>query len=67
LIQNVNTHKLGKKLKKQYVKTGRSFYGYATEILEGLSVEDAITFPYGDGAVEGTSVEITDDMGVFYQ
>lgn len=55
------------KLKKQYVKTGRSFYGYATEILEGLSVEDAITFPYGDGAVEGTSVEITDDMGVFYQ
>lgn len=55
------------KLKKQYVKTGRSFYGYATEILEGLSLEDAITFPYGDGAIEGTSVEISDDVGVFYQ
>ena len=63
----VTVEKKEGKLKKQYVKTGRSFYGYATEILEGLSVEDAITFPYGDGAVEGASVEITDDMGVFYQ
>ena len=55
------------KLKKQYVRTGRSFYGYATEITEGLSMEDAITFPYGDGAKEGTSAEMSEDMGVFWQ
>lgn len=55
------------KLKKQYIKTGRSFYGYATEIKEGLSMEDAITFPYGDGGSEGTSTEMAEGREVFWQ
>ncbi|MDO4414213.1 MAG: biotin/lipoyl-binding protein [Erysipelotrichaceae bacterium] len=55
------------KLKKQYVKTGKTFYGYATEIVEGLSEEDMITFPYGDGGVEGAASEVSDDVGVFYR
>lgn len=55
------------RLKKQYVRTGKTYYGYATEILEGLSEEDAITFPYGSGAIEGSKAERTEDMGVFWQ
>jgi hypothetical protein len=55
------------KLKKQYVKTGRSYYGYSTEIKEGITEEDYITFPYGDGEKEGTAAEIAETPEVFYQ
>lgn len=41
-------------LKKQYVITGKTIYdGSAIEIKAGLSEEDMIAFPYGDGEVEG--------------
>ena len=40
-------------LKKQYVKCGKSYSGMVTEILEGLSNDDRISFPYGPGAEEG--------------
>ena len=60
--------------KMLYPAARKSEFNYNYELNETYSyetptksVEDAITFPYGDGAVEGASVEITDDMGVFYQ
>ena len=40
------------RLKKQYVKTGKSSYG-TVEILEGLTLNDKIAFPYSADAKEG--------------
>ena len=47
-------------LVKQYVKTGRSLWGQASEILSGLTKEDKIAFPYGKEAKEGVKVKETD-------
>lgn len=55
------------RLKKQYVKTGKTYYGYATEIKEGLSIDDSITFPYGPGGTEGTVTEMAEGPEVFWQ
>lgn len=41
------------RLKKQYVRTGRSLYGYSLEIKSGLTQEDYIAFPYGPDIKEG--------------
>lgn len=43
------------KLKKQYIRTGATVYGYV-EVKQGLSTEDMIAFPYGKAAVEGSTV-----------
>ena len=48
------------RLAKQYVKTGRILWGEATEIVEGLTMEDRIAFPYGKAAKEGIKVKSTD-------
>ncbi|HIQ97914.1 MAG TPA: efflux RND transporter periplasmic adaptor subunit, partial [Candidatus Limivivens merdigallinarum] len=40
------------RLKKQYVKTGKNSYG-TVEILEGLTLNDKIAFPYSADAKEG--------------
>ena len=45
------------RLVKQYVKTGRILWGDATEIVEGLTMEDRIAFPYGKEAKEGVKVK----------
>lgn len=55
------------RLKKQYVKTGKTYYGYATEIKEGVTMDDSITFPYGDGGQEGAAAEMADSPEVFWQ
>lgn len=44
------------RLKKQYVRTGRSLYGYSLEIKSGLSQEDYLAFPYGPDVKEGVRV-----------
>ena len=41
------------RLVKQYVETGRSIFGQATEILSGITMEDRLAFPYGPNAREG--------------
>lgn len=51
-----------KRLKKQYVKTGKSVYGQAVEILSGLSKDDYIAFPYGKNVKEGVKVKESDEM-----
>lgn len=51
-----------KRLKKQYVKTGKTLYGQAVEILSGLSSDDYIAFPYGKNVKEGVKVKESDEM-----
>lgn len=41
------------RLKKQYVSTGRSLYGYSLEVKSGLTIDDYIAFPYGADVKEG--------------
>ena len=53
------------KLAKQYVKTGKTYWGTMVEILEGVTLEDYLAFPYGDGAKEGAKTK-QDEMGVYY-
>lgn len=53
------------RLKKQYVITGKTIEdGSAIEIKAGLTEDDRIAFPYGEGAVEG--VNITEDYEMYY-
>ena len=52
-------------LKKQYVKAGKTYWGEYTQVLSGLSNEDYIAFPYGDGAIEGVKTEISEEE-VYY-
>lgn len=54
------------RLKKQYVETGRTFYGEAVEIKSGLSQEDRIAFPYGKTAKVGIKVKDMSDDGIMY-
>ena len=49
------------KLQKRIVKTGLSYYGYETEILDGLSLDDYIAFP-GKGIKEGAPTKEADSL-----
>lgn len=55
-------------IEKRYVKTGKIYYGYAIEVIAGLSEEDRIALPYGK-IYEGmpvTDVEYEDLYGFFF-
>ena len=54
------------KLAKQYVKTGKTWYGEYVQILEGLTLEDYLAFPYGDGAIEGTKTQVNEEMSYYW-
>lgn len=47
------------KLKKQYVRTGETMWGYV-KIRQGLSNDDQIAFPYGKTVKEGAAVKLAD-------
>lgn len=49
-------------LKKQYIKCGRIFFGEVTEVLEGVTMEDAIAFPYGAGNKEGSKTKFAEEF-----
>ncbi len=49
-------------LVRQTIRCGKTYYGEYTQVLEGLSYEDFISFPYGDGAKTGTRTKETDEM-----
>nr|MCR4830932.1 hypothetical protein [Pseudobutyrivibrio sp.] len=49
-------------LKKEYVSIGKTLWGYMIEIKDGVSSEDYLAFPYGNGAKEGIKCEIVDDL-----
>ena len=53
------------KLEKRAVTTGKALWGSYTEILEGLSPEDLIAFPYGKTVVEGADT-VESDMSTLY-
>ena len=48
------------RLKKQYVKTGKTVYGSAIEIRSGITADDYIAFPYGKTAKEGVRTKQAD-------
>ena len=48
------------KLKKQYVRTGSTVWGYV-EVKQGLSTDDQIAFPYGKNVKEGAAVKLADE------
>lgn len=50
----------GGRLAKQYVSVGRRYYGQFAEIKDGISTEDHLAFPYGDGAREGLRTKVQD-------
>lgn len=58
MIQDKN-----KRLKKQYVTTGKTIYGQAIQITSGLDGTEYIAFPYGKNVKEGVRVKETEDMG----
>ena len=48
------------KLKKQYIRTGGTVWGYV-EVKQGLSTDDQIAFPYGKTVKEGAAVKLADE------
>jgi hypothetical protein len=48
------------KLKKQYVKTGKTLYSWVIEIVSGLELTDKIAFPYGSNVQEGAQTKEVD-------
>ncbi|MBO4235945.1 MAG: hypothetical protein J5928_05875, partial [Firmicutes bacterium] len=54
------------KLVKQYVRCGKTWYGEYVQILEGIREEDYISFPYGNGAIEGAKTVMNEDMYYYW-
>lgn len=44
-------------LEKRYVRTGKSLWGSYIEIVDGITEEDCIAFPYGKGVKEGAQTQ----------
>ena len=53
------------KLEKRMVTTGKALWGSYTEVLEGLTAEDLIAFPYGKTVVEGADT-VESDLSELY-
>ena len=53
------------KLEKRYVTTGKSLWGSYTEVLDGLTAEDYIAFPYGKTVTEGADT-VESDLSALY-
>ena len=53
------------KLEKRYVITGKSLWGSYTEILEGITEEDFLAFPYGKDVKEGAQT-VESDLSDLY-
>ena len=53
------------KLEKRPITTGKSLWGSYTEVLEGLSEEDFIAFPYGKTVIPGADT-VESDMSALY-
>jgi len=47
------------KLQKRYITTGVMLWGSSIQILDGLTLDDAIAFPYGKNAVEGAKTQLS--------
>lgn len=56
--------KMNKKneLEKVYVKIGKNLWGSMTEVKSGLTMDDYLAFPYGNGEIEGISCKVVDSF-----
>ena len=52
-------------LEKRFVTTGKNLWGSYTQILEGITAEDFIAFPYGKTVTEGAPTAES-DLSVLY-
>jgi multidrug efflux pump subunit AcrA (membrane-fusion protein) len=52
-------------LEKRFVTTGKSLWGNYTEILDGLTAEDLIAFPYGKTVKEGAETLESDHSTLY--
>lgn len=53
------------KLEKRFITTGKALWGSYTEVLEGLTPDDFIAFPYGKTVVEGADT-VESDLSELY-
>ena len=53
-------------LEQRYVTTGKSLWGSYTQILEGLSGEDYVAFPYGKNLRDGAET-VESDLSALYE
>ena len=53
-------------LEQRFVTTGKSLWGSYTQILEGLSEEDFLAFPYGKNLKSGAET-VESDLSVLYE
>ena len=44
-------------LEKVYIKVGKTVWGSQTQVKSGITMDDYLAFPYGDGAIEGIKCE----------
>lgn len=49
-------------LEKVYITAGKSLWGEMTEIKSGITIDDYLAFPYGNGEKEGLHCEIVDSI-----
>ena len=49
-------------LEKVYVRIGKTLWGEMTEIKEGVTIDDYLAFPYGNGAIEGIKCEVGESI-----
>ena len=54
------------RLEQRFVTTGKSLWGSYTEILDGLTAEDLVAFPYGKNVKAGVSAQ-EGDMSNLYE
>ena len=47
------------KLEKRFISTGKSVWGSYTEVKSGLTLEDYVAFPYGDGLQDGAETVVS--------
>lgn len=58
-VMKMNTNNT---LEKAYVEIGKNVYNYYTEIKSGITGDDYVAFPYGNGAIEGIKCTIEDSL-----
>ena len=54
------------KLEKRFVVVGKSLWGSYTQILQGVTEEDFLAFPYGKNVREGAPTTEESDLSVLY-
>ena len=54
------------RLEKRFVTTGKSLWGSYTEILDGLTAEDYLAFPYGKNVRDGAQAVACEDLSQLY-